>query len=100
VLERNVSPQVAADFKRAAHARAEQLAELVRAPLGEHGAMQLVAAAAMSAGAIWAHTHPSAAMLAAYDADPELALMRLDFTEVLRELLAVLIAGLLVRGPG
>ena len=101
VLERNVSPRVAADFKRAAHAKALRLAELVEDRLGElgaDGAMQLVAATAMSVGGIWAHTHPSAAMLAAYEADPVLATMRLDFTEVLRELLAVLIAGLLARG--
>ena len=37
----------------------------------------------------------SAAMLAAYAADPALAAMRLDFTGTLREVLEVLIAGLL-----
>jgi tetracycline repressor-like protein len=52
----------------------------------------------MTAGALWPHTQPSAAMLAAYDADPELAALRLDFTETLREVLEVMSAGLLARG--
>jgi hypothetical protein len=40
---------------------------------------------------------PSAAMLAAYAADPALAALRLDFTGTLREVLEVLTAGLLAR---
>jgi len=98
VLERNVSPQVAAAFKRAAVANARALAGLVRArlaELGEESSIQFVGVAALSAGAVWAHTHPSAAMQAAYEADPELAALRLDFTPALRELLA----GLLARRP-
>jgi Tetracyclin repressor-like, C-terminal domain len=39
----------------------------------------------MVAGAVWASTQPSAAMLAAYEADPALASMWLDFTATLRE---------------
>jgi hypothetical protein len=38
-----------------------------------------------------------AAMLAAYAADPALAAMLLDFTATLREVLEVMIAGLLAR---
>jgi AcrR family transcriptional regulator len=100
VLERNVSPRVAADFKRAALGNTQRLAELVRArvaELGEPGAFQFVGAAGLVAGAVWVHTHPSAAMLAAYESDPELAAMRLEFATVLRELLAVLLAGVLAR---
>lgn len=52
----------------------------------------------MTTGALWPHTQPSAAMLAAYEADPELAAMRLDFTATLREVLEVMSAGLLARG--
>jgi hypothetical protein len=51
----------------------------------------------MVTGAVWTHTRPSPAMLAAYDADPALAAMRLDFTATLREVFEVLIAGLLAR---
>ena len=38
-----------------------------------------------------------AAVVSAYAADPALAAMRLDFTGTLREVLEVLIAGLLAR---
>jgi len=51
----------------------------------------------MVAGALWPHAQPSAAMLAAYQADPALAAMRIDFTATVREVLEVLIAGLLAR---
>jgi Tetracyclin repressor-like, C-terminal domain len=65
--------------------------------LGEHDAGRLSAATVMVTGAVWQHAQPSAAMLAAYQADPALASMRLDFTATLREVLEVLIAGLLAR---
>jgi len=51
----------------------------------------------MVTGAVWTHARPSAAMLAAYEADPDLASMRLDFPSTLRQVLEVLIAGLLAR---
>ena len=41
--------------------------------LGEQDAVKLAGAAVMTTGALWPHTQPSAAMLAAYEADPELA---------------------------
>lgn len=100
VLERNVSPQVAAQYKRAALANVAALGRLVAgclAELGEHDAFRLAGAGVMMAGAIWPNAQPSAAMLAAYQADPELASMRLDFAGTLRDLLEVLIAGLLAR---
>jgi AcrR family transcriptional regulator len=100
VLERNVSPQVAAEYKRAAIANVTALGGLVLqcvGELGEHDAGRFAAAAAMVTGALWPHAQPSAAMLAAYQADPALASMRLDFTATLREVLEVLIAGLLAR---
>ena len=100
VLERNVSPQVAAEYKRAAFANVAVLSRLVRdcvRELGEHDAGRFAAATVMVASAVWPHAQPSAAMLAAYQADPALASMRLDFTATLREVLEVLIAGLLAR---
>jgi AcrR family transcriptional regulator len=100
VLEHNVSPQVAAQYKRAAVQNAHTLAGLAAAHLPELGdgdAMRLAGATIMTTGAVWTHAHPSVAMLAAYDADPSLAAMRLDFTATLRETLEVLIAGLLAR---
>jgi len=58
-----------------------------------------VARSARCTGALWPHSQPSAAMLAAYAADPALAAMRLDFTDTIREVLAVMAAGLLARRP-
>jgi hypothetical protein len=100
VLEHNVSPQIAADYKRSAIRNVGVLAGLIleHVPeLGERGAPRLAAATIMVSGAVWTHARPSAAMLAAYEADPQLAAMRLDFTATLREVLEVLIAGLLAR---
>jgi hypothetical protein len=67
------------------------------AELGERDAQRLAAAMIMVAGAVWTHARPSVVMLAAYEADPELAAMRLDVIATLREILEVLIAGLLAR---
>jgi AcrR family transcriptional regulator len=100
VLERNVSPQVAVTYKRAALADVTRLARLIHSYLGElgdHGTERLAAVAILVAGALWAHAQPSAAVLAAYEADPALAVMRTDFTATMREVLEVLIAGLLAR---
>ncbi len=100
VLERNVSPQVAAQYKRASIAGISALGALLLRSvpeLGEADAFRLAGAAVMTTAAVWPHTQPSAAMLAAYAADPALAAMRLDFTATLREVLEVLTAGLLAR---
>jgi AcrR family transcriptional regulator len=100
VLERNVSPQVAAQYKRASIAGISALGALLLRSvpeLGEPDAFRLAGAAVMTTAAVWPHTQPSAAMLAAYAADPALAAMRLDFTATLREVLEVLAAGLLAR---
>jgi len=100
VLERNVSPRVAAQYKRASIAAITALGGLIlrRVPeLGDHDAFRLAGAAIMMTGALWPHTQPSAAMLAAYATEPDLAAMRLDFAATLGELLQVMTAGLLAR---
>ncbi|GAB1818631.1 TetR family transcriptional regulator [Herbidospora sp. RD11066] len=99
VLEHNVSPQVAARYKHAALANVGDLAALTRLHLPELevGADRLCAAMIMSIGAIWTHSRPSQAVLAAYEADPSLAAMRMDLPADLRELLATLVAGMLTR---
>ncbi|MEU8779515.1 TetR/AcrR family transcriptional regulator [Streptomyces sp. NPDC048606] len=100
VLERNVSAQVAARYKRAAIDTAGDLGRIVARhlpELGEYDAFRFVAGAVMVAGAVWTHAHPSAAMLAAYASDPELAVLRVDFTDTLRQTLEVLLSGLLAR---
>ncbi|MER5885863.1 TetR family transcriptional regulator [Streptomyces sp. NPDC001941] len=100
VLEHNVSPEVAARYKRAAIARVAELAALVRGhlpELGEHGATRLTAAVIMTVGAVWTHARPSEAMLAAYEADPALAAFTMDFADSLDEMLTTLTAGALAR---
>lgn len=100
VLERNLSPQVAAEYKRAAVANVAALSRLVLQPMSElstRDADRFAAATVMVTGAVWTHAHPSPAMLAAYDADPALAAMRLDFAATVREVLEVLLAGLFAR---
>lgn len=102
VLERNVSPAVAAQYKHAAVGHAQRFARLVASvipELSDGAALQFAAAAMMTTGAVWAHSQPSAAMLAAYAAEPELAALRLDFSTSLPDLLAVVLSGLLAR-PG
>jgi AcrR family transcriptional regulator len=100
VLEHNVSPQVAAQYKRASIANIAALGELTRGcvpELGEYDSARFAAGVFMVAGALWPHSQPSAAMLAAYQADPALAAMRPDFAATVREVLEVLISGLLAR---
>ncbi|MFJ4988465.1 TetR family transcriptional regulator [Streptomyces sp. NPDC088732] len=100
VLERNVSAQVAADYKRAAIANVDAFAGRVRAhlpELGEQDALRFAAATVMVTGAVWTHAHPSPGMLAAYEADPSLAALRLEFPTTLRDMLQVVLSGLLAR---
>jgi len=100
VLEHNVSPQVAAQYKRASIANIATLGGLARQcvpELGDHGAARFAAGVFLVAGALWPHSQPSAAMLAAYQADPARAAMRPDFAATVREVLEVLVSGLLAR---
>jgi AcrR family transcriptional regulator len=108
VLERNVSGELVARHKRALLGHARELSGLVAGALpelGEQGSWQFVLALMTVTGAVWTHSQPPAAALAAYRAEPELEVFRIEFAPALRELLAVLLLGLLVRmgeptGPG
>ncbi|MFC7328874.1 TetR/AcrR family transcriptional regulator [Marinactinospora rubrisoli] len=99
VLEHNVSVEVVARHKRAMRANLVALAEPVRRHLPELGAHvpEVCFMAAMAIGAVWPHSRPSDSTLAAYRADPELAVMRVDFAGVLEEMVAALVAGVLAR---
>ncbi len=100
VLEHNVSPDVAARYKRASMAAITALGVLMLRCVPELGgadAFRLAGTAVMMTAALWPHTQPSAAMLAAYEADPALAALRLDFTSTVREVIGVMTAGLLAR---
>ncbi|GGL98998.1 TetR/AcrR family transcriptional regulator [Nakamurella endophytica] len=100
VLERNISADVAARFKRSALDDTSAFGrEIVRVvpELGEQDGLRFAAAAAMIFGAAWTHGRPSPAMQAAYDADPALAVLSIGFTDTARQLLEVLLSGLLAR---
>jgi AcrR family transcriptional regulator len=102
VLERNVSPGIAVQYKRAALANVTRLGRLIHRYLGElagHDAERLAAGTVLVAGALWVHAQPSVAVLAAYEADPALAVFRTDFTATLREVIEILVAGLVARSP-
>jgi hypothetical protein len=60
-------------------------------------AIRLVAMTTLLTAAAWPYSRPSAALLAAYEADPAAAALRVDFTDLLRQSLAVSISGLLAR---
>ncbi|UGT41943.1 TetR/AcrR family transcriptional regulator [Nocardia yamanashiensis] len=98
ILERNISAEVAARYKRGSLAATAELVSPVEAlvpEFGPGGAMKFCAAGLLSAGALWSHSHPAPAMLAAYEQHPELAAVRLEFVPVLTDLLTVLARGIL-----
>ncbi|MBO1332616.1 hypothetical protein [Streptomyces sp. VRA16 Mangrove soil] len=99
VLEHNVSSEVAARYKRAALANVDVLAELARMHLPElhDREEQLSAQIILVIGAVWIHSQPSPAMLAAYEADPSLAAQRMEFAPALENLVTTLVAGTLAR---
>ncbi|MGW0873358.1 TetR family transcriptional regulator [Streptomyces sp. NPDC002740] len=99
VLEHNASPQAAAHYKRAALANVGVLAALADAHLPDLGerTFRLAASITMTIGAVWTHSRPSPAMLAAYEADPDLAAARMDFTASLQDVVATLAAGSIAR---
>jgi AcrR family transcriptional regulator len=100
VLEHNVSAEVVARYKRAMsdnHVALTELALGCLPELGGDGAWKACAMAMVFIGALWSYTQHPASVLAAYEADPSLAVLRLDFTPALEEALATLITGTLAR---
>ncbi|MEU0791077.1 TetR/AcrR family transcriptional regulator [Amycolatopsis sp. NPDC005961] len=100
VLEHNVSTETAIEHKHALFGAMESLIAVIRRHLpefGEREAYDLVATAILVTAAAWPHSRPSEAMKAAYERDPAVAAMRVDFTELVGRTLAVTISGLLAR---
>jgi AcrR family transcriptional regulator len=99
VLEHNVSAEVAGRYKKAAFANVTALTGLIRQHLPETGdiADRLAPQIIMAIGAVWTHSRPSPGMLAAYEADPRLADMRLEFTPSLLDMVDTLVSGTLTR---
>ena len=102
VLEHNISTEVALAFKRSAAASYGELIRVIQISLpelGEDGAARFIAAASLITGALWTHAHPADAILAAYQTDPALAPLRIEFEPALRDVLETLLRGLLVPWP-
>ncbi|MFF3566939.1 TetR family transcriptional regulator [Nocardia jiangxiensis] len=100
VLEQNVSADVVIAHKHATMRSAETLVTLVRRHLPEldpADAQELTAVAVLIATAAWPHSQPTAAVEAAYAADPVVAALRMDFAAIVGRTLAVTISGLLAR---
>ncbi|MER7248038.1 TetR family transcriptional regulator [Kribbella sp. NPDC000426] len=100
VLERNISTETALAFKRAAAVSYEGMIAAVVGvlpELGRDGAGRFIATASLLAGAIWSHSHPVPAILAAYEADPSLAALRMQFEPALADSLRTLLYGALPR---
>jgi AcrR family transcriptional regulator len=100
VLEHNVSAEVVARYKRAMSDNQAALTKLALRQLpelGDEGAWKACAMALVFMGALWSYTQPPASVLAAYESDPSLAVLRLDFTAALEEAIGTLITGTLAR---
>ena len=100
VLEHNVSPDVAAHYKRTSLDHVAHLARLLARALpalDETVARQLAIAASTAISATWTSCRPSAAMTQAYAADADLRAMAMSFAPTLRFHLAALVTGALAQ---
>lgn len=100
VLEHNISTEMALSFKRGTVAHFRRMIEVVVGVLpeiGEEGAERFISSAALLAGAIWSHACAGPAILAAYEADPTLAALRIEFEPAMTQTLTALLTGLLPR---
>jgi AcrR family transcriptional regulator len=99
VLEHNVSVEVVMRHKRASLDSLEVMVGLVRRHLPElgDGAQLICLHALVVAGALSAYCPPPASLLAAYEADPSLAVLRFDLHDSLRLAIITAILGVLPR---
>ncbi|HWD84023.1 MAG TPA: TetR family transcriptional regulator [Kribbella sp.] len=100
VLERNITTETALAFKRSAAVAYQEMIEVVAGvlpELGRDGAGRFIATASLLAGAIWTHSHPVPAILAAYEADPALEAIRMNFEPSLTDGLRTLLYGAMPR---
>ncbi|MFC7400765.1 TetR/AcrR family transcriptional regulator [Citricoccus sp. GCM10030269] len=100
VLERNISTEVAYQFKHSTLEHLGRFAGLVHRQLpelDEEACEELVGHLSLQIGAVWAMSRPSPALATAYREHPELARHAMDFTGTLQRLMGDLVAGSLVR---
>jgi AcrR family transcriptional regulator len=100
VLEHNVSVEAIANFKHRGMANATALVRLVDDALPEltdDQAWRLILGALLMTSAIWSHATPTQSMLDAYEQNPELCALRLEFAATLEDYLITLAIGLNAR---
>ncbi|WP_105971123.1 TetR/AcrR family transcriptional regulator [Streptomyces geranii] len=99
VLEHNVSVDVVVRHKRSAIVGIMTTADLIRQYVPElgDGARTVAVMTLILAGALSTYCRPSASALAAYEADPDVTVLRLDLRTTLEHAAATLIAGTLAR---
>ncbi|WP_091036872.1 TetR family transcriptional regulator [Glycomyces harbinensis] len=100
VLERNVSTDAVAEYKRRSFSQIARLAAILDGEVGvlpEPGRTACVASMHIIVGGAWSATRPYPAVAAVYERHPELAYARVDFRVVVRELVAVTITGMRTR---
>ncbi|MFD9737660.1 TetR/AcrR family transcriptional regulator [Umezawaea sp. NPDC059074] len=100
VLEHNISTDVALKYKRGARDSLVGLAALlgrVLPELGEEAAVKASMTTIVLVGALWVHSRPAPAVLAAYDEDPTLAFMHPPFEATLESLIETLLIGLMAE---
>ncbi len=99
VLERNVSGEVAADYKRSSLETSDRLARLAGFDgLSSAAGLLFVGAVMIAIGGVWATSQPSEGMRAAYAAHPELRPFRIEFGTAVFELVETTLAGIRARG--
>ncbi|MFD2466966.1 TetR family transcriptional regulator [Amycolatopsis silviterrae] len=95
VLERNVSVEIARDYKLRSAKHNARTADLLRAALpglSDETALELSAAIFMFTAGMWPLAHPNEAVREAIE-DPRLSGSRIDFEDRLRRLIVVLALG-------
>jgi AcrR family transcriptional regulator len=100
VLERNISTETAVKFKRTLNADQARLAALVTGVMPEldtRAAVVFATGAVIMAGALWIHARPTPAVLAAFEADPEIRGIYSSFAEAVRDTTHTLLAGSISR---
>ncbi|WP_432544652.1 TetR/AcrR family transcriptional regulator [Kineococcus sp. SYSU DK002] len=100
VLERNVTAEVVARHKRTALARLTAAADLLRRYVPELGATAetFCFQALVLAGALAPYSSPPPGVLAAYAAEPELAVLHREPEDSLRKAIRTLLLGAVPRG--
>ncbi|WP_394614884.1 TetR/AcrR family transcriptional regulator [Lentzea sp. JNUCC 0626] len=100
VLEHNISAETALRHKRAVHSDLEALVRFTARhlpELGDENAAALMKTVMLIAIAAWPGSRPPQAVLDAYATDPALAVMCIDFADVVRSTTEVTVSGLLAR---